>query len=100
MRPIRVVAKAALLVVAFAMLACVQMPVLGRSDLLVSAVSGPVSYRALSAIPERPEPAPAAMREQAIDALTEEREAATQAASRLRAEPFSPPAPFPGPETP
>jgi len=83
---------------AAALASCVQMPVLGRADLPVSPGAGPVSYRVLSDIPQAPEISPAAVRQEAVEALTAERAANAQAVSRLREEPFTPPAPLPPPD--
>ena len=81
---------------AFAMASCAQNSLFSEPNLPETASSmGPVSYKALSEIPARPEAPEAGMREETVEALTADRAATAQAASRLRDEPFKPPDPPP-----
>jgi hypothetical protein len=83
---------------AFAMASCAQNSVFSEPILPATVGSaGPISYKALSEIPARPEVPQAEMREETVEALTADRAATAQAASRLRDEPFKPPDPLPPP---
>jgi hypothetical protein len=84
-----------MLVAALATMSCAPKSVLTGPDLPIAATTGPVVYRDLADIPARPEVVSPENREEAIKALSEDRAATAQAASRLRTAPFDQPDPAP-----
>jgi hypothetical protein len=90
-----VVRIASLAIAVSAVAACADTKTLFGPDLADPARNRPVSYRALSDIPKKPELPPEEMREGAVQALTADRAATAQAADRLRNESFKPPEPPP-----
>jgi len=96
-RPISPVTSiASLAIAALAMAACADTKKLfGRPDLADMAGNQPLSYRALSTIPKKPDLPPQEMRDEAVQALTADRAATAQAADRLRNESVTPPEPPP-----
>lgn len=88
---------------ALAMASCMQkLPLLEPDIPDTDTNTGPVTYRSLSSIPEKPLTTPAEMHDQDVNALTAERAATADAAGRLRDAPFitPDPPPPPGPDAP
>ena len=94
----RELAVSSLALLAFGLTACAQGSLFGPPSFPeLDAMAGPVVYRDLTTIPERPPKPETKAQDEARQMLDTERATTVEAANRLRDTPFDMPAPAPPP---